>query len=121
MNVDDGLALTPTAEGLWSDGWLAARSRLPILLYDAAEAVLVQLWLPADSTPRTARVTSGSWTSEIVMIPDQTVTVQVPVKRTAGSMIIEIEIPDASPAAPPDVRTVGAVLAGIRRLPGAPR
>lgn len=116
MKIDDGLALAPSAVGYWpEDGWLGATSSLPILFYQPVRSVRLEFWLPPGSRKRQAEVTLSSWRTECVIEADQVVNVDVPISKNSSGVTLKVEI-DADPAPPPDIRMLGAILAGIRRL-----
>jgi hypothetical protein len=116
INIDDGIALAPSAQGYWpDDGWLGEKSTLPILFYQAVRAVRLEFWLPPGSRERHAEIVLNSWTTQVMIPPDQLVKVDVPVSGGGGGVTIHVTI-DGDPAPKPDVRVLGAILAGIRRI-----
>jgi len=117
MVVDDGLALAPTARGFWpGDEWLAAESLLPILVYEPSTSIRIEFWLPPGFAPRRAKVRVDNWSAEVSILPDQATSVDIPLRSQSKGAVVNVEIEGAAPAPPPDVRIVGGILAGIRRV-----
>lgn len=78
-------------------------------------AVRLEFWLPPGSSERKCTVRLDSWRGECTILPDQVSYIDVPVSTPCAGVIVRVAI-DGHRATPPDIRVLGAVLAGIKRI-----